>query len=127
MYCTKDDITSKRIPERTLIQLTDDAGTGSVDEAMLSEVLAEVSDTVDGYIRGAVTLPLAPVPPLVRSLALDLATYRLYARRVTGELPEKIKDMHDAAIKRLKDIQAGKLQLADTAIQKKGRARFYAI
>ncbi|MBF0481272.1 MAG: DUF1320 domain-containing protein [Desulfovibrionaceae bacterium] len=114
-YCTQDDIAA-RITLEMLIQLSDDSIPPSqVDGVVLGAVVAEVGEIIDGHLRGRYTLPLAPLPPLLTSIACDLAAYKLWARRpeTHGEPPKTVvKDEKDAR-QMLRMIQSGKLTLGE--------------
>lgn len=114
-YCTLSDILGV-IPERELIQLTDDAIPPlSVNQAVVNQAVAAADALINGYIGERYPLPFAEVPELLPGLALDLTVYRLYLRRKKGEPPETIKAAYDNALKQLRDVQAGKLSLGVTA------------
>lgn len=105
-YCTVDDI-KKSIPEANIIQLTDDAGTGVIDQTKVNEAIAYADQLIDGYLRGRYSLPLNPVPGLVNKLSVDLAIFHLYSRRFELEMPESMMAKYKNAIKLLEQIQKG--------------------
>jgi phage gp36-like protein len=110
-YCTVDDI-KKAIPEKDIIQLTDDVGTGIIDTTRTDEAILNASDIIDGYLSGGgYTLPLSPVPGIVRSICCDLAIHYLYGRRFAAEMPQGIELRQSNALKLLGLIQAGKISL----------------
>lgn len=109
-YCTIDDIeTQTSLP--TLIQLTSDDGTESVNRDVALEAIIFSTSIIDGYLRGRYSLPLNIHFPLLRVLAIDLSIYRLYARRMRDEMPEVIETAYKNAIATLKDIQKGVISL----------------
>ncbi len=110
-YCTQTDIQNKRIPEETLIQLTDDVGVGVVDPGVVSEAIAEADDLIDGYLRGRYQLPLASVPKVLGGLSASIAAFKLYGRRPEFGTPEHVVKAHDAALKTLDKIQKGAVRL----------------
>ena len=103
-YCTLDDIKSKRIPESTLVDLTDDDNAGVVDEAVVAGTIADADELIDGYLRGRYLLPLAPVPGLINSLSADLAVYHLFGRRAEFEIPKSVSEKNANALKVLDKI-----------------------
>ncbi len=109
MYSTLDDI-KKQVEEAILIQLTDDAGAGEVDTAVVDWAIAEADGTIDSYCQGRYALPLYPVPPRIVGLSVDIAIYNLYSRRV-DEMPENRKDRFKEAIRFLELVAAGKVDL----------------
>ncbi|QOX79797.1 DUF1320 domain-containing protein [Trichlorobacter lovleyi] len=114
-YCTLDDILGV-IPQRELIQLTDDAiPPAAISQAVIDQAIAAADTLINGYIGERYSIPFTGVPELIKTIALDLAVYRLYLRRKKGEPPEAVKAAHDNALKLLRDVQSGKLSLGVTA------------
>lgn len=109
-YSTLKDIV-KVIPEDTIIQLTDDAASGSVETPRVDEAIAQADDEINIYIGVKYTVPLSsPVPPIIRGISCDIAIYKLYKRRVE-EIPETRLITYRDAIKVLKEIRDGKMPL----------------
>lgn len=98
--------------EDTLVQLTDDDGTGEVNETRVLKAIEYAGGTFDSYARSRYSLPV-PSTPLVRSLNLDLAVFHLYKSRTS--IAEGIytvkKNAADEAMKMLKDMAAGRVAL----------------
>lgn len=110
-YCTLDDL-KKSIPEANIIQLTDDTGTGgAIDQTKVDEAIAYAGQLIDGYLRGRYSLPLNPVPELIKHLSVDLAVFHLYSRRFELEMPESMMAKYKNAIKLLEQIQKGLVTL----------------
>jgi phage gp36-like protein len=110
-YITKHDILS-RIEAAKLVQLTDDARSGQVNDEVVDQAIAEAEGTVERYLRTRYSLPV-PLTLGVRSLCLDVAVFQLYQRRATttGGVYDVVKNAHDKAITFLKDLSAGKAAL----------------
>lgn len=98
--------------EDKLAQLTDDEGTGEVNETRVLKAIEYAQGVFDSYARSRYSLPV-PVTAMVKSLNLDLAIFHLYKSRT--ELPEGVYKVRENASKEalmlLKDIQAGKAGL----------------
>lgn len=109
-YCSLDDL-KKAIPEENLIQLTDDAQTGVIDNEVIDDAIAYAGQLIDGYLRGRYSVPLDPVPELIRRLAVDMAVFHLYSRRFELEMPQSMIDRRKEIIRLLEQIQQGKVQL----------------
>ena len=81
--------------------LSDRQGTGELDEAVISDALERASSEVDSYLADRYATPLSdsdPIPPVVVSVAGDIARYRL-----TGG------DIRDTkALNWLRDVADGK-------------------
>jgi phage gp36-like protein len=110
MYCTLEDI-KKAIPEKNIIELTDDDNFGSIDEAKVQDAIDYAEQLIDGYLRGRYPVPLEPVPELIRRLAVDLAVFHLYSRRFELDMPQSMIDRRKEIIRLLEQIQAGKVLL----------------
>lgn len=112
-YSTVDDIV-KLIPESTLVELTDDGATGSVDEAVAAEAISQADAEIDSYCGGRYGVPLSPAPELVRKLSADIAIYHLYSRRV-AQMPEARRDRYRDAVRLLESIARGTVTLGAAA------------
>lgn len=109
-YCTLTDIKSA-IPEQNLIQLTDDENLGEVNQARVNDAIDYADQLIDGYLRGRYTLPLDPVPGLLKKLAVDLAVFFIYSRKLELEMPEGMTNRYKNAVKVLEMIQKGTVSL----------------
>ncbi|WP_341521541.1 DUF1320 domain-containing protein [Pseudomonas sp. G.S.17] len=110
-YCTRADIGSA-IPEMTLIQLSnDDPSAMQPNESVIEDGVRQAEELVDGYLRGRYTLPLDPVPTVLRDAVVYLARHWLYQRRPEGSLPDPVKDSRKDTIKLLESIRDGVVTL----------------
>jgi len=107
-YCTQDDILTQ-LDEAILIQLTDDENTGSVEADFVTRAIADADAEIDSYVGARHTVPLDPVPELLRKFSTDISIYNLYARR-SGP-PEHILDRYKAVIRLLELIARGTASL----------------
>jgi len=120
-YCSSTDII-KAIPNADLIQLTDDAGTGSVDSGRVTEAIAKADAIINAYLRGKHTLPLSPVPDEIRLVSVELAKYFLYKRRRELEDDKGLETIYKHAMKILEDVRDGVILIDDAAsFQNTGR------
>lgn len=110
-YCTLDDL-KKKLPEKVLIALTDDEGTGSVNQARVDEAIQSASDEIDVYIGKVAKLPLEQdeVPPVLKSLCADMALYHLYSR-LKEEVPATRSDRYRNALRLLEKILKGEVSI----------------
>jgi phage gp36-like protein len=108
-YCTTENITD-RIGEPALIQLTDDAGAGEVDDDIVAAAIAASEATIDAYCQKRYTVPLSPIPAQIAGLCVDIAVYNLYSRSDLA-MPEVRKDRYNAAIRFLEKAAEGKIEL----------------
>lgn len=79
---------------------------------LVNSALADADSDIDGYVSTRYTVPLVPVPTVVKRLACDLARYYLYDDQAT----ETVQKRRDAAVSTLRDISAGKVSLGDSSV-----------
>jgi phage gp36-like protein len=109
-YCTLDDIKND-IPEAELIQLTDDDNAGVVDEAKVTDAIADADSEIDTYLRGRYPLPLDPAPRILKKLSIGIALYYLFHRRQIAN--DVIKERYENAVKLLDRIAKGQVHLVE--------------
>jgi phage gp36-like protein len=110
-YCTRDDL-GNAIPQRTLIQLSNDNPAATQpNESVIDDGLRHAQELVDGYLRGRYHLPLDQVPTLLREAVVCLARHWLYQRRPEGALPEAVKDSRKDTLALLESIRDGVVTL----------------
>ena len=108
-YSTIDDI-RKLLPEEELLALTDDEALGTVGQGRVDEAVAQADAEVDSYCAVRYTVPVSPVPALLRKLSVDIAVYALYSRAVQS-VPEVRGERYRSAIRQLEGISKGTLTL----------------
>jgi phage gp36-like protein len=116
-YNTIDKVKQLRIPEVTLIQLTDDTDLGIINDAIATGVIAGGDALIDSYLRGRLVLPLSPVPDLIPELALDIYAYGFYALKPNFEMPKTIAERYTNALATLRLVQKGELKLGAAEIE----------
>jgi len=107
-YCTQDDILDQ-VAEAELVRLTDDASAGTVDADVVAAAIAGAEAEIDSYVGRRHTVPLSPVPPVVRDRAVDIAVYRLYKRRRKAN--DDVRKSYEDALAWLKDVAKGLVSL----------------
>jgi phage gp36-like protein len=108
-YVSNDDVLL-RLGQRAYVQLSDDAGSGSANEAVIDAARAAAEGEVNSYLarRYRVPLDLAAHPELNAILAavtLDVVELRLHARR--PPVPEHITLRYRAALDWLSRVGSG--------------------
>lgn len=95
-YATVTDL-QDRLGEARLIQLTDlgDPPLGLVNAAVAQKALDDASAEIDGYLAGRYTLPLTPVPGILKVHCLTLANYRLLGSAALEIDREDVKGVRD--------------------------------
>lgn len=80
MYCTIDDLLKQSSAE-VLIRCTDDEGNEEINQDIVTEKIIDAQTEIDSYCRSQYNVPFAPVPGLIKKLAVDIALYNLISRR----------------------------------------------
>ncbi len=121
MYCTLADLL-EQVPERTLIQLTNEEldfdSPATVKAEVVDSCIRYADELIDAHLRGRYTLPLAEIPTVLRDIAITLVRYRLYTRRPEGAVPDTVKDDHKEARRQLEGLRDNKLTLGLQSTQK---------
>ncbi|MEX2155110.1 MAG: phage protein Gp36 family protein [Gemmatimonadaceae bacterium] len=107
-YASAQDM-KDRYPEKDLRELTDVDGQ-VINDDRLDGALADASAEIDGYLMGRYALPLASVPQALVLYCCDIAMYRLQALRPANDI-EDAKNRYDSAIRFLKCVSKGEVQL----------------
>lgn len=107
-YATQADLEAL-IPEDALLLLTDEAGTGQIDSAVVETALANAGEVIDSYLAGRYSLPLVSVPPMLKLVSVRLAGHELHVRR--NELPQTWEKLYGDAIRFLEQVASGKITL----------------
>jgi phage gp36-like protein len=110
-YITSTDLTT-RVGATLLASLVNDAG---AQAAIVSTICTQASDRVDGYLGGRYATPVAASLGYVGMLAMAVAEWMLYARGSGPSVPEKIRQAYEDALRDLRDIAAGRVDLAGAA------------
>lgn len=94
-YCTSADLTNSGLASATLIQLTDDTGAGVANAAVIAEAIAQADAELDAYLGARYSIPVSPVPALLRTLSVACAVWKLYGHRGVDD-PRRRQDYEDA-------------------------------
>lgn len=97
----------ERFEQRELVQITDDAGTGAVDQVRIDRALTAATATIDGYLAAKYQLPLARVPDNIIDLCCDIARFKLWRQTP----PENVEKAHSTALKMLEQISKGVIKI----------------
>lgn len=111
-YCTRQNLID-RYGEEELIQLTDRANIGQIDDAVLDQAIADAAAEIDGYLSARYTLPLGSVPAALTRVAADIARYDLYS----SVAPEHVRQRYEDARRFLEQIAAGRVQLGAGGVE----------
>ena len=99
-------------------EVTQVAGTGDgparvIDRDRVAAALTEAADHIDGVVGRRYRTPVIPAPRLLRTLALDMARYRLRNKSegTSGNAADLVRDRYKDAVKTLEGIRDGKIVL----------------
>lgn len=112
-YCVITDLDG--ISAQRLIELTDDNDTGAVDEDIVNGKIEKATNLINGYAKPRYTIPIDPVPGLIKDLCAEITIYLLFCRRES--VPEEWSLIYKSAIGKLKDISAGRISLGSNEVQ----------
>lgn len=110
-YSTKSDI-EKKLPPQQLIQLSDDDNDLLPDTGVIDEAIAGADSEIDGYVALRYTVPLSPVPALIKTLSINIAIKNLHDRRGIDRETVRLNYKHAVAL--LQKIAESKMNLGDT-------------
>lgn len=112
-YATVQDMIDS-FTQKEVLQLSNVGGTAgatTINEVKLGRALDWATDVANSNLKGRAPLPLDPVPPLIRDIVCDLARYRLDQLQPREDVRKRYED----AMRQLKDIRTGQLDLGLTA------------
>lgn len=112
MYCTSTDL-AERFGLEELESVAWDSDAGQLDNDKIERACTDASNQVDLYVGGRIQTPSSTPPPVIVSIACDIARYKLHDDRPLDE----VKDRYDAAMRILRDIAAGKASLGEVGQQ----------
>lgn len=107
-YCILADLQS-RFGDAELLRIADRDRDDEVDTAVVDIALADATSEIDAYISTRYTVPMNPVPAILKRICADIARYRLYDENPLEEVESRYKQ----AITTLRDIANGRASLKD--------------
>lgn len=107
-YSTQADVLLQ-IDEIRLVQLTDDEGSGAINPDRVTRAIADADEEIDGYLGSRHTVPISPVPGILRKFSVDIAIYNLYRR--VDNMTDQRAEAYRNAIRFLEQVANGKISL----------------
>lgn len=124
-YATPQDLID-RLGTREATMISDRAGLGQPDLAVLADALAVAEDEVNSYVGRRYYLPLsdgsgplATAPSVLQRLTIDIARYRQTGTEIMET--ETIRNRYKDAVRMLEQIAEGKISLGDLQLAGVGR------
>ncbi len=109
-YSTYEDVLHQ-IPLEELTELTTESG-DTPDLQVVEEAIARADSEIESYCGVRYSVPISPVPPLLRTLSVDMALYHMYSRRSTAPAVRRVK--YTEAVSLLREIATGAAVLTGT-------------
>ena len=107
LYCTVQEYLDMfQITEAAELSNLDDPLATGVDSALIEQALTDASAEAEAYLR-RYTLPIDPVPQILRRCVADMARY--YLNRY--DPPDDVRKRYEDALRRLQQIAQGLLDL----------------
>lgn len=101
-----------RLGNKAVVELTNpNVRATEVNAEVAKSALSDGQGLVDSYIGQRVSLPLAIVPPFIKTLTLDLAIYYLQSKLISHNKESSSVKLYDEAIKHLERFAKGETSL----------------
>ena len=107
-YCTQVDI-QKRIGQADLAALSDYSGDGNPDTDVVEAAIADACALIDSYLSVRFTVPVSPVPSVLRARAVNLAVYFLRLGRDSAT--EDVRRQYEDDVTWLREVVSGAVSL----------------
>lgn len=96
----------------TKIKLEELNNLTETNDSNLNDAIAAADSLIDGYLKKVVkTLPLNPVPEIIKQTSYQIAIYFLHDRIQYSDIPERVALNYDNAISFLIDVASGKANI----------------
>ncbi|MCI0450500.1 MAG: DUF1320 domain-containing protein [Chlorobi bacterium] len=96
----------------TKIKLEELNNLTETSDSNLNDAIAAADSLIDGYLKKVVkTLPLNPVPEIIKQTSYQIALYFLHDRIQYSDIPERVALNYDNAISFLIDVASGKANI----------------
>ncbi len=107
-YITQDDI-EDRIGADDLAALADYDGDGQADQAVVAQAITSAGALIDSYLGVRFSVPVEPVPDVLKTRAVNLAVYFLRLGR--DSVTEDVRAQYEDDIEWLNQVVAGSVSL----------------
>lgn len=105
-YATRADMI-KRFGLEALSELSDESNSGMTDDENITMALEHADAEIDSYLSARYSVPVSPVPTILRKVACDIAYYNLHDDHPT----EGVEKLHEDATDWLKAVSLGKASI----------------
>ncbi|HEC12314.1 MAG TPA: DUF1320 domain-containing protein [Acidiferrobacteraceae bacterium] len=101
-YIVQQDL-SDRFGDDELKQLADRDDDNVIDTAIIDQAITDAESVIDSYLKSRYTLPLSPVPDVIKLHCANIARYLLMGVIAN----EEAETRHKEALQFLKDVARG--------------------
>jgi phage gp36-like protein len=114
-YATREDLFARFRPDVVLHAVDDEEleQWHPDAEARVDQGLQDAADEIDSYLGQRYSLPIEPVPRLLKKIAVDIAVYNILGRRgfKEGTADDVIVQRYEQAVRWLKAVAKGEASL----------------
>lgn len=82
--------------------------------ANINRAIAAAGTLINAHVGERYPLPFTAVPELVTTIAVDIATWRIFFRTKKDKMPEAVQAAYDNSLKLLGQIRDGKISIGVT-------------
>lgn len=100
------------IQSSDLIALTDDDGTGNINQPVLDTIIQNAGDVIDGCIGNIYDTPVSPAVAPIPSWSLTITCYMLYRRRLVPDEKNNFTEQYNLVMSLLAKVNNGEYRLA---------------
>lgn len=107
-YCTQTDVET-RIGPADLVALADHDGDEVADAEVIDQAIRDAAALIDSYLGVRFSVPVSPVPEVLKARAVNLAVYFLRLGR--NSVTEDVRQQHRDDIDWLRQVAGGTVSL----------------
>ena len=111
-YCTLSDLEDDYSADE-LAKYADFDGDGTADAAAIADAISDADGHIDSYLGVKFSVPVSPVPAVLRKRSVTLTMYFLQLRRQS--VTEDMHKAYDRITKWLEAVVAGKATLGTSS------------
>ena len=112
-YCISTDVINA-LSSVTVAELTDDTDGTTIDTTVLDAKIEEADAVINSYLRAQHSVPISPVPDLVKTFSIQITSKFLFDRRTHAE-DSQVEDNYTKALEKLEKIANHDLLIDDSS------------
>jgi phage gp36-like protein len=107
-YCTLEDMV-ELYGEDLILKVADHDRDDIADPDIVEKGIKGADEIIDAYLSAQYTVPMAPIPGVVRTCSIDIALYKMALGRANRT--DEMRVRYEDALKLLEKISTGKIGL----------------